>query len=441
MKIETLLSLEAASLYVAGVAVLGLAGWLVAIDPQGRINRAFALFLFARGGGILAGAASTVAGDAEMAELAARVAFFAHLASIGALLHFLSVYPRTTRFFGQRPLGTAAIAAGTLVLLAVYAAWPCSARCAVGGANAWGPLAIATAPLLMGIAAAALLPGASHASPAPQRSSLLLVGGIFALNALFDGLRGAVPLTRALLSGELDAALVGSDIASVWTRALRVSPVAVLVLAALALGFAYARTDDGATRRRLVIASGVAVASALIVALVGSDRFAGVSLFVLGLWRLAVPAVVTYGILRHQLFSLDQKVRVGISQGTLAAAFLFVFVGATQAAQEYLNAEHGYLAGALAAGLLFFGIQPLQRISARVGGAAVPSANKTESSETTYRVAVEMALADGDITRAEERHLATIATRLGIDAARAFALRDEVEDGAVARAPPNGGAG
>jgi uncharacterized membrane protein YebE (DUF533 family) len=86
--------------------------------------------------------------------------------------------------------------------------------------------------------------------------------------------------------------------------------------------------------------------------------------------------------------------------------------------------------------MLVFALAPLQRVADRVAtaavplaaAAAVPVAASDVAHARAYRAAVRAALADGDVTRDEEAHLADVAQELGIGAADALRLRREVED-------------
>ncbi len=153
-----------------------------------------------------------------------------------------------------------------------------------------------------------------------------------------------------------------------------------------------------------------------------------------GIARLLLIALVAYGIVRHQLLGVDVKVRWTISKTTLAAVFIAVFFIASEAAQQFFGETFGsaYL-GIAAAGALVFAIAPLQRFADRVAAKAVPLGGQSRPVEPTrraddvYRAMLTKFLADAKITRAEERALADLAAELGIDAGRAFRMREEIE--------------
>lgn len=150
-----------------------------------------------------------------------------------------------------------------------------------------------------------------------------------------------------------------------------------------------------------------------------------------GIARTLGVALLAYGILRHDLAGLDAKVEWGVSKTTVAGVFIAVFFVVSEGAQVLFAdvAGDNEWIGVVAAGALVFALSPLQRFADRFAAKAVPGgAEAGADAEARYRDAVEMALADGEITREEERHLARLATRLGIDPERALALREQVEE-------------
>lgn len=89
----------------------------------------------------------------------------------------------------------------------------------------------------------------------------------------------------------------------------------------------------------------------------------------------------------------------------------------------------------MAAGLLLFAIAPLQRVADKVANVALPNvaeptavaARPAAERADAYRGAVRMALADGVVTKAEERALAQLAQALQLGPREAFDLREGVE--------------
>lgn len=149
-------------------------------------------------------------------------------------------------------------------------------------------------------------------------------------------------------------------------------------------------------------------------------------------YAIATPifvALLTYAILKVQLFDIELRIKIGIRRGTVALVFLIVFVAVAEIAQSFLSAEYGLAAGGVVAGILLVAIRPLERMADRVASVAMPTA--TGSPEylaykklEVYRAAVESALeADGRIDDREIAKLDRLAAKLGVRPEDAAAVR------------------
>ncbi len=147
---------------------------------------------------------------------------------------------------------------------------------------------------------------------------------------------------------------------------------------------------------------------------------------------LFVP-LLAYGTLRTRLFDLDLRLKRGISRSTVAAAFIAIYVIASQGAQLVLEPEFGPVVGLVAAGALVFLILPLERAAARFADTMMPKVASTpeyleERKLAVYRTAIADAHRDGRTpTAGEEALLATLRNELGFTtrdhAILAFALK------------------
>lgn len=199
---------------------------------------------------------------------------------------------------------------------------------------------------------------------------------------------------------------------------------------ALAVAFtAWRRAPRGTVQRSRALAFFVAfgardlllLASIIIGPAVGLDRFPGLATIVvlqIGAILLFVP-LLTYGILKTQLFDIDLKIKWTVSRGTLASIILVTFFVVSQLVENLASDSLGVLAGSLAAGLLLFLIHPLTRFADRVADAAMPGVQDTEEYRTVrkrevYRAALESARQEGTMTSRERALLATLATELGL---------------------------
>lgn len=115
----------------------------------------------------------------------------------------------------------------------------------------------------------------------------------------------------------------------------------------------------------------------------------------------------------------------------LALAALFVV---SQIAQNFLSAQVGLVAGAMVAGLAVFWLSFGQRTME-----GWLHKHESREHETTYRRMADSMLRKGPLSRDDERDLAELATVLGIDASRAFALLEAAEAKARAAAAARAG--
>jgi hypothetical protein len=146
---------------------------------------------------------------------------------------------------------------------------------------------------------------------------------------------------------------------------------------------------------------------------------------------LAVP-LITYGILRTQMFDIDLRIRWTIKQSTLAAAVVTVVYVLSEGASRLLSSELGSLAGLLAAGLVVFFLAPLQRFAERVASTAMPNTQNTPEYAAhrklqVYEAAVSEALQGGGITQKERALLNRLRDTLGIAAVDAEALERDLQ--------------
>jgi hypothetical protein len=136
---------------------------------------------------------------------------------------------------------------------------------------------------------------------------------------------------------------------------------------------------------------------------------------------LLVLAVVKYDVLGVPL------PRLVVRRGALAGGALAVLFIVAQVAQNFFSAKYGLLMGGILAGGFVFAASPIQRAiersSERHKGGTVASV----SAIAGYKAALRAAMRDGLLTHREERHLAEVATALGISPVQALDLRDEVQ--------------
>ena len=198
----------------------------------------------------------------------------------------------------------------------------------------------------------------------------------------------------------------------------------------------------GREARRVLGVLGIAATSGVAAAalrLASHPAGALVTSFMDGVWLIAIPALVGYALLRHQLFGIDVKIRWTLSKTTIAAAFIAVFFIASEIAQEYLGETLGSAyVGIAAAGALVFALAPLQRVAERLAERAIPvadgpaltapsSGGAASGSERLFRDALRLAVRGGRLTREEEATLHRLAEALRIRPGRAHEMLADAE--------------
>ncbi len=146
---------------------------------------------------------------------------------------------------------------------------------------------------------------------------------------------------------------------------------------------------------------------------------------------LILMLMLGYGILKYQLFSIDLRLKRGLSRSIVIAPFAVVFFVTTETLESVLPFE-SYLAGLAAAGVLsLFGI-PLQRGANRLADRLFPHVRddaryRAARGEEIYRAALEGAWEDGVRSAVEVAILRRLQEQLGLADRDARRLEAEVE--------------
>jgi hypothetical protein len=441
------LSLSWASLpllVTAGLTML-LALLLLYLDFQKRANRAFALVLLLRGAALFVILFRNVSTSPAEYQFFQRLAPYFALTQVPAILYFLAVYPRPrawlskTRFAGWLFLG------GALALELLYAmnhslywSWapgrvPTSSPLSAGGIlvggyhyTGFGPLVLIGSLSAAATCFAALVLARDYLRERPggARYSLVLIIAGLVLSGLFSGVQLLFTLLGALSEPSYPWLPWG------WTFVVLPALTLPLAIATVVLIFLGSRRTanqrDDWEAKRLLILSPLPVACGVVLGLMGSLNGDPRASFTLGIWRLVMPVLVTYALLRYHLFDLDLKVRITIHYGSMAALFAFaVFVGSETAEGLLANyANAGWFGSIGAAMLMTLAIKPVERWAQRLSHRAMPSTKpfhqlSEKERRTLYHDQFAMALQDGRLTDKERRMLAQLQRKLGIAQATA----------------------
>ena len=147
--------------------------------------------------------------------------------------------------------------------------------------------------------------------------------------------------------------------------------------------------------------------------------------------------LVSYGILKLQLFDIDLRLKRGIRGGAVAAVFVAAFLIVEQFVQNYFSAQFGTLLGAVTAGLMLFGLGPIRRFAESLVNGAMPNVAPTTDylafrKLEVYRSAFESLYADEVISDKERAMLDRLRIKLAILPGDAIAVERDVRGERVA---------
>jgi hypothetical protein len=171
--------------------------------------------------------------------------------------------------------------------------------------------------------------------------------------------------------------------------------------------------------------------SLIVRGLMGESEPAFFSIIYAGGTLFAIP-LITYGILRTQLFDIDLRIRWTIKQSTLATIFVTLIFLISEGADRLLSAELGNFAGLLAAAVVVFFLAPLQRFAERVASVAMPNTHNTPEYAAhrkmqVYEAALAEALQEGGISGKERSLLNRLRDSLDISATDAETMEQDLQ--------------
>ena len=147
-------------------------------------------------------------------------------------------------------------------------------------------------------------------------------------------------------------------------------------------------------------------------------------------WLIYYP-LVAWGILKHQLFDIELRVKRGLQRSVIAAVIAGAFFVGTYALERFISVNN-FVVGLVAAGLVTLAIQPLQRMAAKLADHLMPGVDTSEDylaerKHEVYRNAIEAALQDGAVTHKERTILAQLRMSLGVTEAEALSIERDVQ--------------
>jgi hypothetical protein len=403
---------------ISGVVLMGFAAGIAWLRPRRRANLAFATV--AGAWGFVVGPANFLEADDPLFPLVAAAGILAIVASIVGLVLFALWFPRGMRRGEVRMLGTAAfltaVAIGVASVLLVLAGLDrIRALAPLQGLDP-GLVALLLVGAMLVVAGFVLvlvllpLRFAAARSPDERRQYVVMAVALEVWYGVITGNGLFIPEFR-------DTNIVGM--------------LALGLMAALWLRNA-ARCEGAEARvaRNVGLVALLAGFAGMFTQLAGIDHGA-----VSAGARVFAVLLLTYAILRRQLFGIDVKVKWTLRQSTVAAAFVGVFFVVSESAQQLFATSVGPYLGIAAAGLLLFALAPLQHFAERVADKAMPGVKALSSMDPgerarVYRELAAAVWADGSLSRDERAALDQLQASLGLPAEDALRIEREAARGA-----------
>lgn len=432
--------------FAVAAVYFGLALWLLYLDFSRTIHRILALLLFLRGSIISLNQLVSV--DPSNADFwhGSRLYFF--IAAAFATLDFLIVY--TWRKSTPARRGARRFSIGLFVMTElVYALDHSLVSIRAEGTLRFGALGVFS-PLhvvMLGVAAFwfAWL-SRSTTIPAQARFHGLFALG-FAVAALAEAagplaflvLNGIRPL---LIAGGTAPGAVSAQVISLLTIPLSIAAVVILLSESLKQG--------NISRAWWQAAVGVAVVALPLLTRIIAGDSSHSYLFFSAVPRVFGPALLTYALVRQlgtsgDIFRLDLRAGMALRKGTVGGVLIaFFFIVSESAAQFFsqfaatqnLDPIVAQILGIVGAGILLVFLHPLNRLGERLSTSVLPHAkplNDLGNRERLriYKEQVELAWADGSITRKERLLLDKLREQLNLQISDTVTL----ESRAAERAP------
>lgn len=141
-------------------------------------------------------------------------------------------------------------------------------------------------------------------------------------------------------------------------------------------------------------------------------------------------SLLTYAVLRVQLFDLDLKLKFVIRQGTVGAVIAAGFFVGSELLESIVPVQ-GNLLGLMVAGVILLLMRPLQSLAEAFANRIMSTVHDTPNyragrKHEVYRATFESATVDGVLTEREREILAHVQGKLGIAPEKAQQLEREV---------------
>ncbi|MBW3583982.1 MAG: hypothetical protein KY455_12890 [Euryarchaeota archaeon] len=200
---------------------------------------------------------------------------------------------------------------------------------------------------------------------------------------------------------------------------------------------AYRRTPTGSQRERgtwFVRAFAVYMTALLVWVVAGLAEAPAWTDYVADAGNLLFLLMMSYGILKDQIFDIDLRLKTATTRALLAGLFVLAIFAVGETVETLVEETAGKVAGLVTAGVLALSFRPLEARLHRVADHLMPNVVDKESyrearRHQVYASALEDAVHDGIITPRERKILQGLAHNLEIPEAVAKRLEHQVVTG------------
>jgi hypothetical protein len=145
----------------------------------------------------------------------------------------------------------------------------------------------------------------------------------------------------------------------------------------------------------------------------------------------AYVLLTSYAIAVYNVIEIDLRIKTGLKQSTVAAAFVALFFVVSEGSAALLSDTFGTLAAIAATGVLLFFISPLQELASRVSDRAMPEVQDTPEYRhfrklQIYGEAVRHASVGGEIDAVQRVALDRLRDELALPAEEATSFESDL---------------
>lgn len=251
--------------------------------------------------------------------------------------------------------------------------------------------------------------------------SRFLVSAGFTINALFNGMNGLTGLINDVVEQTPFPWLPFGWVHHVFL----VLNIPLGIAAAVYMHRASRLESDEETLQEprrfvqyilpFVVLSGIFLSYDPFIAVIGFEAL----VWAFALWKMVIPILITYALLRFQVFGADVRIKHSVAKAMLVGIFTVIFLVVLEAAEALLGDGAGFWVNILLAAFLAIIAAPLQNLASRAADKVMPDTKSVVEQDPYergefYMSQYELVLEDGEVSRKDREMLDRLALSLRI---------------------------